>query len=43
MKVFAGDFTDGLTERFKTGSPYSDVTNSLSKLLTESPTERVPR
>jgi hypothetical protein len=39
MEVFAGDFTDGLTEGFKPGSPYSDVTNSLSDLPMESLTE----
>jgi ABC-type oligopeptide transport system substrate-binding subunit len=25
MKVFAGDFTDGITEKFKPESSYSDV------------------
>jgi hypothetical protein len=28
MEVFAGDFTDGITEGFKPGSSYSNVTNS---------------
>jgi hypothetical protein len=39
VEVFAADLTDGLTEGFKTGSPYSDVTNSPSELPMESPTE----
>jgi hypothetical protein len=39
MEVFAGDFTDGMTEGFKPGSLYSDVTNSPSELLMEAPTE----
>jgi hypothetical protein len=41
VEVFAADLTDGLTEGFKTGSPYSDVTNSPSELPMESPTEWV--
>jgi hypothetical protein len=36
MAVFAGDFTDEIIEGFKLGSPYSEVTNSPSKLPTES-------
>jgi hypothetical protein len=28
MEVFAGDFTDRITEGFKPGSPYSDMTPS---------------
>jgi hypothetical protein len=39
VEVFAGDFTDGITERFKLGSPYSDVTDSPSEWQTKSPTE----
>jgi len=39
VEVFAGDFTDGMIEGFKLGSPYSDVTNSPSELLIEAPTE----
>jgi hypothetical protein len=36
MEVFAGDFTIGITEAFKPGSPYGDVTNSSSEFPTES-------
>jgi len=43
VEVFAGDFTNRMTEGFKLGSPYSDVTNSPSELPTESPTEWVRR
>ena len=39
IELFACDFIDGITEGFKPGSPYSDVTNSPSELPTESPTE----
>jgi len=39
VEVFAGDFTNRLTKGFKLGSPYSDVTNSLSNLPMESPTK----
>jgi len=39
MEVFAGDFANGITEGCKLGSPYSDVTNSPSTLLMESPTK----
>jgi hypothetical protein len=39
VEVFAGDFTDGIIEGFKPGSPYNDMTDSPSELLTESPTE----
>jgi hypothetical protein len=39
VEVFAGDFTDGITEGFKLGAPYSDVTDSPSELPTKSPTE----
>jgi len=39
MKLFVGDFTDRITEGFKPGFPYSDVTNSPSELSMESPTE----
>jgi hypothetical protein len=35
VEVFAGDFTDGMTEGFKSGSSYSDVTHSLSELPTD--------
>jgi hypothetical protein len=35
MKVFAGDFTDKITEGFKPGASYSDVTDSPSELPTE--------
>jgi hypothetical protein len=41
VEVFKSDFTDGITEGFKPGSPYSDATNSLSELSTESLTEGV--
>jgi len=41
MEVFTGDFTDGMIEGFKPGSPYSDVTNSQLEWPTESPTEGV--
>ena len=37
MEVFACDFTDEIIEGFKLGSPYSEVTNSPSKLPIESP------
>jgi hypothetical protein len=37
VKVFAGDFTDGITEGFKTAAPYGDVTDSPFELLTDSP------
>jgi len=37
VEVFAGDFTDGITEGFKPAAPYSDVTDSPSELPTESP------
>jgi len=36
VEVFAGDFTDRITEGFKPGAPYSDVTDSPSKLPTKS-------
>jgi hypothetical protein len=39
VEVFTGDFTNGLTEGFKTRSPYSDVTNSLSEWPMEPPIE----
>jgi hypothetical protein len=39
VEVFASDFIDGITEGFKLGAPYSDVTDSPSELPTESPTE----
>ena len=29
VEIFTSDFTDWITERFKPGSPYNDVTNSL--------------
>jgi hypothetical protein len=38
MTIFASDFTDGITEGFKLGSSYSDVTNSPSEVPTESST-----
>jgi hypothetical protein len=38
VEVFAGDFTYGITEGFKQGSPYSGVTNLPSELPTEPPT-----
>jgi hypothetical protein len=41
MEVFAGDFTDEITEGFKPRSPYSDVTNSLSELPMKSSIEVV--
>jgi len=31
MEVFADNFIDGITERFKPGSPYSEVTLSPSE------------
>jgi hypothetical protein len=34
-KFFAGDFTNGMIERFKLGSPYSDVTHSPLELPTD--------
>jgi hypothetical protein len=37
VEVFAGDFTDRITEGFKTAAPYGDVTNSPFELPTESP------
>ena len=37
MAVFAGDFTDGITEGFKMAAPYGDVTDSPFELLTNSP------
>ena len=43
MKVFAGDFTDRMTEGFKSGSPYSDVTDSPSELPMKSPKKWVRR
>jgi hypothetical protein len=39
VEVFAGDFTDGITEGFKRGALYSDVIDSPSELPMESPTE----
>jgi hypothetical protein len=41
VEVFAGDFTDGITEGFKPGSPYNDMTDSPSELPMEPPTEVV--
>ena len=41
VELFTGDFTNGITEGFKPESPCSDVTNSLSELSMESPTEIV--
>jgi len=38
VEVFAGDFTYGIIEGFKQGSPYSGVTNLPSELPTEPPT-----
>ena len=43
VKVFASNFTNGITEGFKPGSPYSDVTDSPSEVPTKSPTEVVCR
>jgi hypothetical protein len=37
VEVFAGDFTDGITEGFKTSALYGDVTDSPFKMPTESP------
>jgi len=34
VEVFAGDFTDGITEGFKLAAPYSDVIDSPSELPT---------
>ena len=34
VEVFAGDFTNRLTEGFKSAAPYSDVTDPLSELPT---------
>ena len=39
MAAFGGNFTNEMTEGFRLESPYSDVTNSPSKLPRESPTE----
>jgi hypothetical protein len=36
VEVFAGDFTDGITERFKTAALYGDVTDSPFELPTKS-------
>jgi hypothetical protein len=36
VEVFAGDFTDGLTEGFKTTAPYGDVIDSPFEMPTES-------
>jgi hypothetical protein len=43
VEIFIGDFTDGMIEGFKPGSPYSDVTNLLSEWPMESLTEGVRR
>ena len=37
VEVFAGDFTDGITEGFKTAASYDDVTDSPFEMPTESP------
>jgi hypothetical protein len=37
MEVFAGDFTNEITEGIQTGSPYSDVTLSPTESPRESP------
>jgi hypothetical protein len=34
VEVFAGDFTDGITEGFKTAAPYGDVTDSPFEMPT---------
>jgi len=39
MEVFAGDFTDGIIEEFKTAAPYSDMTDSPFEMPTESPSD----
>jgi len=36
MEVFADDFINGITEGFKLGSSYSDVTSSQAELSMES-------
>ena len=36
VEVFGGDFTDGLTEGFKTTAPYGDVIDSPFEMPTES-------
>ena len=36
MDIFAGDFTDGITEGFKTADLYGDVTTSPFNMSTES-------
>jgi hypothetical protein len=41
VEVFASDFTNEITKGFKPGSPYSDVTNSLSELPMKSSIEVV--
>jgi hypothetical protein len=41
VEVFAGDFTYEITEEFKPGSPYNDVTNSPSEWPMKSPIEGV--
>jgi hypothetical protein len=40
---FSDDFTDGMTERFKSVSPYSDMMHSPSELPTGIPTELIRR
>jgi hypothetical protein len=37
VEVFASDFTDGITEGFKTAAPYVDVTDSPIEMSTKSP------
>jgi hypothetical protein len=37
VEFFVGDFTDGITEGFKTATPYGDVTDSQFVLPTNSP------
>jgi hypothetical protein len=37
VEVIAGIFTDGITEGFKTSSPYGDVTESPMEIPMEAP------
>jgi len=39
MEVFVGGFTDIIIEKFKSGSPYNDVSTSPAKLSLESQTK----
>jgi hypothetical protein len=43
VEVFESDFIDGITEGFKPGSQYSDVTPSLTESQRKSPTKNFCR